>query len=184
MITIEFNEKDYQIRNSVEEITIEEFEAINFILNGDDTLFSKWMDILRTINVDEDVIENIDLNAFLKLVLTFDFNRDDFEVIKTIQIDGADYSLFQGEEFKLRMKELAALEKVVSKNEFYFATLLATLYKADKPSLIPVDPTQHFKYKETFFKTQPCSIILPILKIINDSLIKKMTLLFNETNGN
>lgn len=176
MTTVEFNGKDYPVRNSPEEFTIEELEIIMFILQKEDiNIFSKWMEIISILGVDQDVIDNIDTDAFIELCLTFKFSTD-IELTKEIEIDGVTYFLFEGDEFKIKMKQLKEIEDIVRDRKFYFAKLCANLYKT-KGELMFKNEKEQKKYLEDFFKNQKSSIVIPILNIVNGNLIKKFNLM-------
>lgn len=169
MIQIKYNDTVYDIRNTLDEITVEEFEYISHTLTrvGISTI-DLWMDIWESLNVDPILLDNLDLDNFLELVKSFDFVTYDNTIKQTINIDGTDYSCYT-DSFRLKIKELSKIELMIS-NGFYLSRILAYLYKNDNI----VQDVKHLNYKIAFFKTQPASLVMPILDNINGILIKKL----------
>jgi hypothetical protein len=183
MIKIDFNGKEYELRNTISEITIEEFECIMLILSKEnENIFTKWMEIVSIIGLDQDVIDNIDVDSFLELTTQFEFNKIDGEIQKEIEIDGVIYSCYSGDTFKLKMKDLKKIEDIIKKNVYYFSTLCAFLYTRKDFSETENLEKEHILYKKEFFKNQKVELLIPILNVINESLIKKVNLLINGNN--
>ena len=179
MIDVEYNDEVFQMKNKLSEITIEELEYIMFTLSRTDkNIFTKWMDIMIVLHLNPIVVDNMELDSFLKLSLAVELNTDLSELTKEIEIDGVIYSLYQGEKFSLKMKELKAIESLIEGSEFYFCKLCAALYKCDSKYIVGT-PKEHNDMKIEFFKNQPASIVVPILNIVNQTLIKKINLIIS-----
>ena len=174
MINVEYEGKQYPIRNTMKEITIEEMEMITYELSGDVKILDAWFNILESLSVDTNVIENIDIETFSELIKSFDFKTKS-PIQKTIIIDGVEYHCYEGDSFKLKMKTLNKILDIITYSEhFYIARIAALLYKRDDYSELENNDPSHLKYKEEFFKTQPADIIMDVISQVNDKVMKKL----------
>jgi hypothetical protein len=178
MIQVKYEEDIYEIRNRLDEITIEEFEFITHKLTTpaeDESVIDTWMDILISLNVDMVLLDNIDLDTFLPVIKSFDFVTFDKTIQKSILIDGVEYVCYD-EVFRLKVKQLSKIEFMIS-NGFYLSRLLAYLYKRKDFTNQQNLEKAHIDYKVEFFKKQNSSLVMPILDNINNLLVKKLELL-------
>lgn len=174
MVNVEYNGKIYQVRNTMKEITIEEMEMITFELSREARVLDIWFDILESLSVDRDVLDNIDIDTFSDLIKSFDFvTRSPIQ--KTVIIDGVQYHCYDGDSFKLKMKTLNKILDIINYNEhFYISKIAAILYnRSDYTEQQNNDPS-HIKYKEEFFKTQPADLVMDIIAKVNDKVMKKI----------
>ena len=93
MIQIKYKDDIHDIRNTLDEITVEEFEYITAILTSTEeaSVIDIWIDILTALNVDVDLLDDIDLEAFTEVIHSFDFITFDKTIQKSISIDGNEY---------------------------------------------------------------------------------------------
>ena len=60
MIKIKFGEESYEIKNTIREITIFDFENISEILENDNLNYiEKWLEILKYLGVSEECIKSL-----------------------------------------------------------------------------------------------------------------------------
>ena len=179
MVEIEYEGEIFEVRNKLTEISIEEFEYINFILQKEDglDLCYKYLDIFEMLGVSEKVIDNIDLDTFAEVVSKLEFHNLDFELKKEIEIDGIIYKLYDGEKFNPKMKELKESEDIVFDNPLHFAELLAYFYKISDKKLIVGNSKEHNDYKVEFFKKCKADILIPILVKLKGFYLQKLNII-------
>lgn len=172
MINVDYKGKKYKVRNTMEEITIDEFQFISHTLMRTDLAADdKWFEIFYAIGVDRMVIENICLFDFTDLIGGFDFTNK-YEIQKEILIDGVPYYAYEGERMRIPMKQLKHYQKIIGK-AFNYCHLMSIIYKNEEMDSRMENPLE---YKEEFFRNQPASILVPILQVINKALYKKLVL--------
>ena len=174
MIQIKYKEDIHDIRNTLDEITVEEFEYITAILTSTEeaSVIDLWLDILTALNVDVDLLDNIDLEAFSEIINSFDFITFDKTIQKSISIDGIEYVCYD-EKFRLKVKELSHIELMINRG-FYLSRVLAYLYKREDFSMTQNLDNEHLDYKIEFFKQQKASLVMPILDNLNNLLVNKL----------
>ena len=181
MIKIELKDEVYELRNSLDEITIEEFEIIIYLINKENTFIQKWIEILEFLGLPEYVIDTLDEDSFIEIVksISNNFAIPNDTVKKSVIIDGEEYLAYKDEKFKLTMKQIKFIQKNILNKESYFSDLCAYIYNKNGNNEIENMDVDHFRYKKLFFRDQKMELIIPILRIINISLAKKFNLLIN-----
>ena len=128
MITIKFKNENYNIKNSVKELTIGELENILNIFTKEDNFITKWFDVFIYLGLTEEIIDNIGIEDFKKLIKEFDFNTTSTKLKKSFIINGIEYKAFDSK-FKLTVKNVLLIEDYLTINpKKYIAEVIAILY--------------------------------------------------------
>lgn len=187
MITLQFKDDTYQLRNELDELTVGEFEKISSILNDlDKNQLEKWSEIFLLLGIPQDVIDYFDAETFISIIKQFNL-LDEKKVLKTVEkvvtIDNVDYIGYDGDEFKMNVKQLCLIEDFIKKNpERYLGDILAVIYKS-----VNIDDNMHFdkahiKHKaELFRKQMNAKYAMPLLGYISKKIINDTTILENGT---
>ena len=182
MITLQFKNDTYNLRNELDELTVGEFEKISSILNDTEkNLLDKWAEVFTLLGVPQDIIDYFDAETFVSVIKQFNFINEK-KTLKTIEkvitVDNVDYVAYDGDEFKMTVKQLCLIEDFIKKNSNrYLGDILAVIYKS-----VNIDDNMHFdkahiKHKaELFRKELSAKYAMPLLvylskKIINDTTV-------------
>ena len=187
MLNVKIEGKTYEIKNSVEEFSIGEFETISSILNEEKkTKINKWFEIFVYLGIPEDVVDNFDSFAFIQLINEFNINEftpNDFT--KEIIINGYTYVSYD-EEFKLTVKEMGMIESVVTNknNDKYLADILAVIFKRTDLTKSEHFDKAHIKFKADLFRKKiTADVAMPFLGFLSKRLINNAEDIKTELNG-
>jgi hypothetical protein len=183
MLTI----KNTQIKNSISELTVKQYEHISAILNdAEKNYIDKWSEIFIYLGVDEDIVDSLMVAEFIELIQQFNIVQNVTPQIKqVIKLNDVDYYSYKdGDEFKITVKEMALIENAIKHNDKrYIGDVLAILYKnPDSDKTINFDKT-HIHYKaELIRKEITADVAIPILNYVGKIVIKDFELIENESN--
>lgn len=180
MLNVKFEGNEYSIKNSVEELTITEFETICEILNDTNkTKIIKWADIFVYLGIPTDVVDEFDSFAFIQLISEFNLlGVDAAPFVKEIIIDGYTYQSFD-EEFKLTVKEMGLIESFVEKNSNrYLGEVMAIIFKRTDLSKTEHFDKAHIKHKAKLFRENvTADKCIPFIGFLSKRLIDNIELL-------
>lgn len=180
MLSIKHNEKTFQVKSSINEFSIGEFEHITSIINDPDRdHLDKWSEIFVYCGLDREVLDDMDTFDFIKLIKEFNiFDVVGGEIIKTLELDGIFYYSYVTD-FKISVKEMRMIEDFIKKDgNKYIANVMAVIYKReDTDKNINFDPA-HIKHKASLIRTQiTADKCVPIINYISQKLVKDFTIL-------
>lgn len=183
MITLNYENQSYKLKNSADEFLIKEFEHICSILNDTERHHvDKWSEILVYLGVPQDLVDNLDGFEFLEIIKNFNIDDTQYspEIIKDIEIDGIKYQAYD-ETFKLTVREMTLIEAAVKKNKDRFlGDILAIIYKrTDVDKEITYDKAHIHHKAELIRKNITANVAMPILAFLGKKLIKDFNLITN-----
>jgi len=164
MLIIKFNGETYNIKNSIKELNIDEFENIFMIFNNKDNIIDKWFSILRYLGLTEEIINNISLDEFKDIIHQFDFNTCKNDIQKYIYLNGEEYSSFD-DKFILTVKNVLLIEDYITINpNKYLAEVIAILYTNDTEKELT---HKQIKDKAELIRKQVnCEVGIPIINLL------------------
>ena len=160
--------REFEVKNTVQELTVEEFQKIASILN--DTNLSrifKWMDIFTYLGLPEDVLDEMGNDEFTEAVkLWNDTPKFEGGLIEKLEVDGRTYVAHEGE-YAVKVRDLKHLERKVNESPTnYMAYWLAVIFKDDQLTKNEHYDSAHLRHKEKLFKEQPAAVALPYVTFI------------------
>ena len=160
--------REFEVKNTVNELTVEEFQKIASILN--DTNLSrifKWMDIFTYLGLPEDVLDEMGNDEFTEAVkLWNDTPRFEGDLIAKLEVDGRTYVAHEGE-YSVKVRDLKHLERKVNESPTnYMAYWLAVIFKDEQLTKNEHYDSAHLRHKEKLFKEQPAAVALPYVTFI------------------
>ena len=169
--------KGTQIKNNIEDYTVEDFENVSNKLNDEEkSNVEKYFDVLETLGVPD--LDDMTDDEFFDIIKQFNFSTK-LELQQYIELDGYKYVAHDGE-FKLRAKDLALIEKAVDKEpKRYLARLMAIIYKREDLSKVEHYDEAHLKHKEKLFRTAGAKYAYPYLVYVADKINTKAKTMFN-----
>lgn len=164
--------REYEVKNNVEELSVEQFETVAGITNdlGLDYL-DKQMQIFEFLGVPPEAWEDMEVDEFKKAVEEFNATEPkDYEFTSEIEIDGYTYKSFD-KEFSLTIKDLKLIEKAVKTDgKKWMATSLAVIFKRTDLTKAEHYASAHIKQKAKLFKDVNASIAIPFIQYIGKQL--------------
>jgi hypothetical protein len=123
--------KGFKFKTNINEFTIEEYEKITRIVDRQqENYIQKWVDIFSVLCENGEIISQLteeDLFAFMDKLN--EKNLPTPELKKIIEIDGRKWVAYEGENFKLKLKDLSIIESFFKDDEDFFAKILAVVFK-------------------------------------------------------
>lgn len=176
--------KNLEIKNSINELTVKQYEHISAILNDNEKNYiDKWSEIFVYLGVDEDIVDSLMVAEFIELIKGFNITQDlSPEIIQVIKLNDVEYYSYKdGEDFKITVKEMALIENAIKHNDKrYIGDILAILYKnPESDKTINFDKAHiHFK-AELIRKDITANVAIPILNYIGKIVIKDFEMIEN-----
>jgi hypothetical protein len=175
MVNVNYDGVSYSIKSDVNELTIGEYEKINYYLNNDGDFFDKWFSILEYLGLPKTIIDDIDANELIEIVKSINISEVEPVFRKEIEISGYLYTceLKENGEPKITGKTFKLLEKACKK-DYYIADILAILFKRSDLSDKEHFDKSHLDYKATLFRELEASICVPYVLFIADRYVKNI----------
>jgi hypothetical protein len=176
MITINYENDKYKIKNSLDEFTINEFEEICFIISSENmNRYDKWYSIFTYLGLPIDVCDDLDAEYFNNIVDEFNVvDVENVDIYKEIIINDKITLKAYDEKFKLTVKESRLIENFCIENKNKnIAGIMAILYKNEDVDDNMKYDVNHLKYKEELIKHNvTADKCIPILKMVSNKMIK------------
>ncbi len=167
--------KGFKFKTNINEFTIDEYEKIiKVIEKQDDNFIQKWVDVFSVLCDDKEIIGQLteeDLFTFMGKL--DEKNLPTPELKKYIEIDGRKWVAYEGEEFKLKLKELSIIETFFKEDDVFFAKIIAVIFK--DPLLDNNLDLEVILEREKIFKNLIAGDYLVYVTTIVDKITKKFT---------
>jgi len=178
MITIKHLDKKYVIKNKLSELTINEYENIQTLINLENTeYFEKYMEVLRYLGLPYEVVNDMDLDNLLNFIKQLE-NTKIKGYKKTITIDGNKFvGIEKGKDTPtLTPRALKLIEKAMKDNQQKnVAEIMAILFKFESDTEVEHYSVAHLKWKTHLFRTQVTSdIALPYVVYISQKILSNI----------
>jgi len=174
MLKINLNEKSYEIRNSMNELLIKEFEYITSLLNDKEKqYFEKWSEIFVYLGLPQDVVDSFDTFAFIDIIKEFNiFNQTNTDIVKEIKI-GDDSYVSYNDTFKITVKDMSMIEYYIGKNDKrYIGEVMAILYKRPGFDKTLNYDKAHIHHKAELFRNNiTADNVVPVITFLSKKLV-------------
>jgi hypothetical protein len=176
MIRLNYKSDTYFIKNSLDELSINQFEFITTILNKmGDTEVSKWKTILNFLDLPFEVLDDMDEDDILKVVTNF--KLEDLKINKYIKEIKLDKRKFLASKV-ITVKQISMVEDYLDKDSTrYIGELLAIIFREKDKS-----KEEHFNIAtieanaELFRYNVKMNVALPYINLLTANLITKYDL--------
>ena len=169
--------KKHEVKNTVEELTVEQFEEISAIQNDESLNYiDKQIKVFTTLGVPQDVIDDMEIDEFKKTVKKFNnVKPKEYPFLAEVEIEGFVYKAYD-KKFKLPIKDLKHIEnKIKSSPKKYIAFMLAVIFKREDLTKTEHYDQAHLKQKEKLFSKLPAAICIPYINYIGKEFSDAVT---------
>jgi hypothetical protein len=158
-----------EIPNQIDELTIEQFEAITEI-NNDPNLdpIDKHLKVFAYLGIPESEFWDYDVADFVVMVKDFNsMDQKDFPVVEELELDGYIYRA----EMRLTVRDTKMIEKIaLTKPKGYISEMLAIMFKRED-----LTPTEHYtdahiKQKAKLIRKLNANISIPYIMFIANKI--------------
>jgi len=158
-----------EIPNQIDELTIEQFEAITEI-NNDPNLdpIDKHLKVFAYLGIPESEFWDYDVADFVVMVKDFNnMEQKDFPVVEELELDGYIYRA----EMRLTVRDTKMIEKIaLTKPKGYISEMLAIMFKRED-----LTPTEHYadahiKQKAKLIRKLNANISIPYILFIANKI--------------
>lgn len=158
-----------EIPNQIDELTIEQFEAITEI-NNDPNLdpIDKHLKVFAYLGIPESEFWDYDVADFVTMVKDFNnMEQKDFPVVEELELDGYIYRA----EMRLTVRDTKMIEKIaMTKPKGYISEMLAIMFKRED-----LTPTEHYadahiKQKAKLIRKLNANISIPYIMFIANKI--------------
>jgi hypothetical protein len=165
-----------EVPNQLNELTVLQFEQItNIHANNELDAIAKHLEVFELLGVPEVDFEDVSIEEFKECVKVFNDLSGKPELQQSIEMEGYTYKAFEGDTFRLSVKDTKHIEKVMhSKHKGYIAELLAILFKREDLTKAEHYAEAHIKHKAKMIRELKAELAVPYLVEIGQKLAKQM----------
>jgi hypothetical protein len=155
-----------EIPNQIDELTIEQFEAITDINNNQELdPIDKHLQVFAYLGIPESEFWDTDVADFVEMVREFNsLDKDmDYPVVEELEIEGYTYKA----EMKLTVRDTKLIEKIaLRKEKGYVSEMLAVMFKRVDLSNTEHYTDAHIKQKARLIRKLNAGISIPYMLFI------------------
>lgn len=176
--------KGTEIPNRIDELTIEQFQTVSQFANDLGLSYvERQIKIFEYLGV-PDIWDDITAKELKELIKTFnDVPKKEFDWFKSLEIDGYTYTAFEGDEFELSAKDLALIEKNITKSGTDIPYIMAVIFKRTDLSKQEHYAEAHIKQKAKLFAKQPAEICVQYITKVGQEASNMIEKNVAETKG-
>lgn len=160
-----------EIPNTLDELTIEQFDHLNKIDNNQDLdTIEKWIEKFVYLGVQEKYFDNLELEDFANYIKLFNKSEvPSTEKIAQLVIDKYTYEASEN----IGVKDLGMIEKIYrSQDENFTAQTMSILFKRTDLTRTEHYAPAHLKFKSNLMKKQSAKIAFPYILDILQKITK------------
>lgn len=178
-----------EIRTSLKEMNIKEFEKISDIMTNENLLtIEKYIAVLEILEVPLNVIDDLEDEELFAIIKSFNEYEYENTLLRTIEVDGYTYEAFPegATEPKLKAKDMAIIEKGLRNKKGLFLNTLAVIFKRTDLGKTEHTAEAHIKHKRELFSKLNAADYYPYIVWITNKIhsrIQKNTENLEETNA-
>jgi hypothetical protein len=179
MINIKLEDKQFHLRNEYDELTIREFENITTILSDNEKQsYEKYIDIFCYLGLNE-LMDEISSEELIILIKNFNNHEIPNNLVKEIEVDGYKYVAYTSEEFSMKAKDMAIIEKIINKNKTnYVAEMLAVIFKREDLTKNEHYVDAHINHKASLFRDNlTVDIAIPYITYMSQHINKQLVIM-------
>jgi hypothetical protein len=172
--------KGVDVKNTVNEFTISEFQQIiNILSNKEKNNLDKYLDITVIAGLkDESILCSLTFDELKSYLNTFNINEINTDLTKSIEVNGRTYVCYD-KEFILKAKDSALIENSM-KNKDWILTTAAILFKDESLTFREHYDNNHINHKKVLFKDVSAGVIAPYIFEISENYINKIEYIQNQ----
>lgn len=164
-----------EIPNRIEELTIDQFEAITEINNNKELdPVDKHLQIFEFLGIPEKEFFDFDIADFIDIVKEFNSAQDSvgtLEPVGTLELDGYTYTA----ELKLTVRETKLIEKIaIHKPKGYISDMMAVMFKANHLTNAEHYSDAHLKLKSKHIRKLKAEICIPYIMFVANKIKKQV----------
>jgi hypothetical protein len=170
--------REYEMKSSLTEWTIGEYEHIVRILsNDDDDFIDKYIKVLEALGVPDAILNDLNDDEFFEVISNILDNNMDKTYLKEFELGGYTYRAYEGDEYKLSVRDMAKIENVIKTEGDKLSKILAVIFKRVDLSNTEHYDKSHLEYKSKLFKELRADIVIPYILLIEEKMVKKLVYL-------
>lgn len=174
--------KGHEVKNCAAEMSLQMFEKVSEILGEEialpnatkkafkyETQIEKYCDVLEAAGLPLGVVEEMELEEFQEAVKNWCAHvPEPYPMLKEIEVNGRTYRAFEGEVYKLPVKDGKLIEKYAKQNpKKYLAEMLAVIFKDTQLTAAEHFENAHIKHKANIFRKElKGSVAVPYAMLI------------------
>ena len=182
MIEVDLNGTILELRNEMDELFLDELEELIIIFKQTNlTGMEKYIEAFNYLGLEE-VIDVIDFDGLNDLIIAYDEYEMPTEFIKSFDISGFNYTAYDEDEFILKGKDMAMIEKIIHKKnkntetkDKFLAEILAVIFKRDDLTKNEHTDPAHIQYKADLIrKNIKANVAIPYLALVSDKINRQL----------
>ena len=165
MIVINYGETSFELKNEFNEFFLFEFQKITDILNNEDSVLYKYLDIFTYLGLGK-LMDVITDEKLIDIIVDFRKSETPNVFTKEWVYDGITYTSYVGEEYKLMARDMGKIEKAIIDNNNVLARIMSIIFKSDVKS-----EAERFII---FDKNMTADIAIPFIASISERSMKSL----------
>lgn len=168
--------RNFEIRTEISEFTVAEFEIIGSILKGEDSeVLERYFNLLEYLKLPEEILYDLTDAELFAAIGSFNIQKPEIYLVPSFELGGYTYRAYpDGEEFVLRAKDLALIEKAGQDESKLLSRLLSIIFKREDLSNKEHYEPAHMKHKAKLFGELNAGEMYPYLIHITKRINQQM----------
>lgn len=168
--------RNFEIRTEISEFTVAEFETIGSILKGDESeVLERYFNLLEYLKLPEEILYDLTDAELFAAIAAFNIQKHQTDLVPSFELGGYTYRAYpDGEEFVLRAKDLALIEKAGQEDSKLLSRLLSIIFKREDLGNKEHYEPAHMKHKAKLFGELNAAEMYPYLIYITKRINQQM----------
>jgi hypothetical protein len=167
------------IKTQLHEMTVADLEQALEILNKQDLLpIEKYIDVIELLGASQATLDQMSNDTLFEIIQDFNRARSGEGITalpRTFTDNGILYEAYpEGEEFTIRVKQLAMIERVLSMPGGWYSGILAVLFKRPEHSIREHFEEVNVKNRIKLFRQQPADVFFGYVIRVNESITRNL----------
>jgi len=169
-----YNVKGFELKNTLADMTVKEFETISHILKDESKeTIERYLDVLEELGMPEDLMDSLSDVELFDIIKAFSAENPFTKLIPAVEVDGYTYVAYpEGESFVIKARDLSLIEKAIKNEANFLSRILAIVFKREDLGKTEHYAGAHITHKAKLFGALNAGQMYPYLLHITDTLNK------------
>lgn len=165
----------FNLKNSLEDMTVKEFEKISSILQDPELeQLERYITMLEYLGMPDAVLNKLTDDELFDVIGSFTAKEYEDVLIPEVEIGGYRYVAYEGDNFKLLARDLLLIEKAIKRSTNYMSTIIGIVFKRDDLTATEHFANAHIVHKAALFGELNAAQMYPYLVHITSTINQKI----------
>jgi len=169
--------RDYEIKTSINEMTIAEFESISALLKNESLeTIERYFEVLEFLGVPEAILDELTDEELFNAIKSFNTQAASKELKPSFELGGYTYRAYEdGTEFSLKARDLSYIEKAAKTQTAWLSYIMAIIFKREDLGKSEHYADAHIKFKAKIFGELNAGEYYPYMLAVTERINQQIT---------